>query len=184
MMTYSVRLHSLTRLRLDHDGAGQAALFLECRMAVVPEGTALPDREAVDEGFARRDAREADARDAVHPRRQQDAVPVYRARDRQPVGHSQGHGIALAPVQDRSRQLAVDGRGHLGRAGEIDRHRRDVQVEFGAAQHRVRGLASGQQPRRREAGECRRGAGALQEAAAPTVDVRPLKNVLKHDVPP
>src|SRR3546814_12726638 len=53
-------------------------LFLKVRMAVIPEGAGMSDRELVDEGFTRANAGEAHAGHAVHLERHQDAMPVDR----------------------------------------------------------------------------------------------------------
>src|SRR5215831_2642554 len=71
---------------LDDDRPVDSRLFLKPRMAVIPVGAALMDGKAVNEGFARRDAREAEARHAVHGSGRPYAVPVDRARLAQAVG--------------------------------------------------------------------------------------------------
>ena len=102
-------------------GAVQAGLFLEARMAVIPVRAGLLDREAIGECLARRDAVKTETRHAVHRRRQQDAVPVDRTRRRQRVAHAQRDGVALAPAQQRRRQLSVDDGGGAMSAAEIHR---------------------------------------------------------------
>ena len=124
---------TLAVARLDDDRAVQADLFLKPRMAVIPVRAGLVHREAVRVRLARRDAHEAQARHAVHVGRQDDAVPVDRASHRQRVADAQRHRVALAPAQQRRRQLAVDDRRATHRAGEIDRHLADRQIELAAA---------------------------------------------------
>ena len=53
-----------------------AELLLQTGMAVVPIGTGLLHGKAILEGLAWADAREAQARNAIHRGRQQDTVPV------------------------------------------------------------------------------------------------------------
>ena len=48
--------------RIDDDRAVMALLLLQARMAVIPVGARLADREFVDEGLARPDAGKADSR--------------------------------------------------------------------------------------------------------------------------
>src|SRR3546814_9426183 len=64
--------------RVEDQRAVMAELLLKTRMAVIPEGAGMPDRELVDEGFPGADAGEAHARHAVHLEGQQHAVPVDR----------------------------------------------------------------------------------------------------------
>ena len=75
----AIELLRVTSARLDDDRAVQAALFLKPRMAVIPIGAALMDRETVGEGFAGCDAGETQTRHPVHLRGRADAVPMDRA---------------------------------------------------------------------------------------------------------
>src|SRR5262252_6141250 len=105
-------------------------------MAVVPIGAALIYREAVDEGFAGRDAAEAESRHAVHRRGRAHAVPMDRTRLAQAVGDGKRYGVALAPAQDGRRDLAIDpGRRGLP-AVKGERHGPDLERKFGAAEDR------------------------------------------------
>src|SRR6516164_8445697 len=114
----------------DDDRPINTRLFLKPRIAVIPVGAALMHRKAVDEGFAGRDAAEAEARHAVHGRGRAHAMPVDRARLSQTIGDGKRHGIAFAPAQYRSRDLAVDaGRGHRP-AGDVHRHRPDLELKL------------------------------------------------------
>ena len=75
---------------------------------MVPVRTGLTDREAVGEGFARRDPVEAEAGDAVLVEREEEAVPVDRA-DLVEVVRDVDHGILpLTQPQQRSRDRTAD----------------------------------------------------------------------------
>ncbi len=115
-------------LRFDDDGAVGAFLLLQAGMAVIPVGAALHDGEAVGEGLARRNARIADARHAVLPERQDQAVPVNRAGHRQTVGHVDDDVFAFLEAKHRARRLAVVGDRLLRRAVVIDRDLLDHEV--------------------------------------------------------
>ncbi|MNQ93124.1 hypothetical protein D3C85_1085740 [compost metagenome] len=132
----AVVLEGLRLLRFDHDGAVDAQLLLEAGMAVVPVGAVLLHLEAVLIHAIRGDAGEAEARHAIHVGRQDDAVPVDGGVLVQAIAHPQGHGVALAPAQQRAGQGAVDGLGESRLAGEVHRRLANEQVEFGAAEHR------------------------------------------------
>jgi hypothetical protein len=67
-------------------------------------GAALTYREAVDEGFAGRDAAEAQPRHAVHRRGRAHAVPMDRARLAQAVGDGKGQATGIRNV-GRSRKI-------------------------------------------------------------------------------
>ena len=113
-----------------------AELLLKARMAVIPVGAALLDREAVVVGRARLDAGEAEPGHAVHVGRQDDAVPVNRGVLVECVGHAQPHRVAFAPAQQRPRHRSVDGQGRAVPAGDVDLGLADAQAEVGARQHR------------------------------------------------
>src|SRR3546814_1307078 len=76
--------------RVDHDRAVMPHLLLSARMAVIPVGAALPNRELIDEGLTRADAGKAHAWHTVHREWHEKAVPMDRAvlvelvGDRQP----------------------------------------------------------------------------------------------------
>ncbi|MCY1281560.1 hypothetical protein D9M70_303700 [compost metagenome] len=159
-------LVGLRLLRVDHDGAVHAHLFLQAGMAVVPVGAVLLHLEAVLVHAVRGDAGEAEARHAVHVGRQDHAVPVDGGVFVQAVAHPQGHGVAFAPAQQRAGEGAVDGLGDSRLAGEVHRRLADEQVELGAAEYR--GLAgAGHRPDGRfpqpEATEYAAGGQALDE---------------------
>src|SRR5215472_8311507 len=150
---------------LDDDRAVNARLFLEAGMAVVPVGTTLTHGEAVDEGFARRDTGKAEAGHAIHRRGRAHAVPVDRRRFAEAIGDGKGHGIAFAPAQDRSRDLAVNAGRRDRPAGDVDRHGSDFELELGPAEDRCgRGECTAQGPRQNHERAGR--SGTLQEAAA------------------
>ncbi|MNS85645.1 hypothetical protein D3C72_1195180 [compost metagenome] len=116
--------------RVDDDGAIVAHGLLHPRMAVIPVGARLPDRELIDKGLARLDAWEADPRHPVHLERQQQAVPVDRGVLVQGVRHRQAHVLALAHPQQGRGQQAVDGEG-VARSpadGEVGMAHRQVDV--------------------------------------------------------
>src|SRR3546814_16625647 len=54
-------------------------LLLSARMAVIPVGAALPNRELIDEGLTRADAGKAHAWHTVHREWHEKAVPMDRA---------------------------------------------------------------------------------------------------------
>ncbi|MCY1295141.1 hypothetical protein D9M70_444690 [compost metagenome] len=81
------------------------------------------------------DAFEAQAGNAVHVGRQQDAVPVDRSVFTQAVAHAQGDRVAFPPAQDRPGERAVDGHCGAGGTGEVHRSFADEQVEFAAGQY-------------------------------------------------
>ncbi len=158
----------LRLLGIDDQRAVDAELLLEARVAVIPVGPALLDLEAVLVHAVRRDAGEAEAGHAVHVGRQQDAVPVDRGLLRQAVAHAQGHGVTLAPAQQRAGNAAIDGHGGAPAAGEVDAHGVDGQVELAAAEYR-RLAGAGQRPDglapQPESGEGAAGGEAFDEGA-------------------
>ncbi|MNJ36596.1 hypothetical protein D3C77_313900 [compost metagenome] len=119
--------------RVDDDGTIMADRFLQARMAVIPVGARLLQRELIDEGLARLDAGEADPRHPVHLERQQQAVPVDRRVLVQRVGHRQAHVLALAHPQQGRGQEAVDRHCVAGAPadGEVGTAHRQVDVRPG-----------------------------------------------------
>ncbi len=81
--------------RIDDERAVVPHRFLKVGVAVIPERPRLLDRELVDEGLARLDAGETDARHAIHLEREQKAVPVDRGVLIQGVGHRQPDILTL-----------------------------------------------------------------------------------------
>ena len=81
--------------RIDDERAVVPHRFLKVGVAVIPERPRLLDRELVDEGLARLDAGETDARHAIHLEREQKAVPVDRGVLIQGVGHRQSDILTL-----------------------------------------------------------------------------------------
>ena len=132
---------------LDEERPVHAALFLEGRVAVIPVRARLPDLKPIDVGLARSDAVEAEARNAVHVRGKQDAVPMNRrVVFTQRVRDTQRDRVAFLPSQNRRRQRTVDGLGHLRRAREVHELFADLQVELGAGQYRRLLARSGLRP--------------------------------------
>jgi len=121
--------------RHNDNGPVHAQHLLKSAVGVVPVGAGLPDLEAVGEGFTRFNARETDARHAVHLKRQNQAVPVNRGILGKAVGDPQGDGVAFPPDQGGGRNGAVDGDRHPRIACEIDWRLVNDQVELGAAEH-------------------------------------------------
>ena len=116
--------------RLDDDGAVNAALLLQVGVGVVPIGSALADGKFVVERFAGPDGREAEVRDAVHPGRDQDAVPVDGGILVHPVMDADTGEVSLPEAQGRARDAAVDGHGFGGLSREVDRLPGDGQIVF------------------------------------------------------
>ncbi|MNS77115.1 hypothetical protein D3C72_1106890 [compost metagenome] len=141
---------------VDDDGTVMADRLLQPRMAVIPIGARLLQRELIDEGLARLDAGEADPRHAVHLERQQQAVPVDRGVLVQGVRHRQAHVLALAHPQQGRGQQAVDGEG-VARSpadGEVGMAHRQVDVrprqrrQIGPQPRRTRLRPGGHQARK------------------------------------
>ena len=123
---------------LDDERTIHAALFLECRMAVIPVRPPLTHREPVRVRVSRSNAVEAQPRHAVHVGGHQDAVPVNRRILAERIGHAQGDGVPFPPAQRGGRDGAVHGHGQSSRAGEVHQRLADVEVEFRAGQcHRL-----------------------------------------------
>ena len=93
---------------LNNECAVVAELFLEARVTVVPVGAGLIHGKPILECLARTDAREAQPRDAVHLRRQDDAVPVDRGVFGESVVHADDRLISLAEAQHGARHGTVD----------------------------------------------------------------------------
>ncbi|MNZ65412.1 hypothetical protein D3C78_836050 [compost metagenome] len=119
---------------VDHQRSIDPGLLLKARVAVVPVGTVLVQREAVFVEAVGGDALETQAWHAIHVGRQDDPVPMNRGVLLQPVTHANGHGVALAPAQQRAGNATVDGHGGARGTGEIDRCFADPQVELATAQ--------------------------------------------------
>ncbi len=105
-------------------------------MAVIPIRAALLHRKAIDKGLAGRDAGEADAGNAIHLERHQNAVPMDGTGHAQAVGDAQRDRGALAPTQDRTGQHPVNRGRHARGAGVVDRGFSNIERELGAGQHR------------------------------------------------
>ena len=97
----AVGVNGLRAGRVDDDRAVHAGEFLKAGMGMIPVGAALLNLEAIGEGFARRDTVEADARNAVHLKWQNDAVPVDGSGFTQRVGDPDRNRFSFAPTQGR-----------------------------------------------------------------------------------
>ena len=86
-------------------------------MRVVHVGAMLTQRELVGVGLSRLDVRLAQAADAVHPARQQNAVPVNGGVLGEFVRHQDPDSVALDRFDGRARCAAVVAPGFHGRAG-------------------------------------------------------------------
>ena len=95
--------------RFDHDGPVNAALLLQVGVGVVPVGSALADGEFVGEHFAGPDGRKAKAGNAVHPGRDQGAVPVDGRVLAHPVMDVDAGEVPLPEAQGGPRAAAVNG---------------------------------------------------------------------------
>src|SRR5439155_7049268 len=82
-------LHHLVEVRVVHEGAG------------------LLERELVLESLPGRDRALVEARDAVHPVRQGDAVPVTARRLREVVRDVEADAIVLDGLDERAGRLSV-----------------------------------------------------------------------------
>src|SRR3546814_5342793 len=94
-------------------------LLLAARMAVIPVGAALPNRELIDEGLTRADAGKAHAWHTVHREWHEKAVPMDRAVLVELVGDRQPDILPLLEAEPRRGHGAVDAdrvRRQLGRA--------------------------------------------------------------------
>src|SRR3546814_1643044 len=83
-------------------------LFLQARVAVIPIGARLDDRNFVNEGRTRLDPRKADAGNAVHLERQDQPVPMYRAILVEIVDDPQPRLLPFLQADERSGDRAVD----------------------------------------------------------------------------
>ena len=122
--------------RLDYDGAVQSRLFLKSRMAVIPEGAALPHIKLIGERFTGSYAIKADTWDTIHVGGQNHSVPVDGRVVSQIIGHAQRNSIAFPPTQDRAGYRAVDCGCRSIPAGVIDRLVSNIDVKIRAAQRR------------------------------------------------
>lgn len=92
------------------------------RVGVVHERAVLPHAELVDVGLAGRDVGLEQSADAVHPVRQEDAVPVDGRVFRQPVRDVDADVVALDDLDRRAGSAAVVAPG-------LDRHARGELLE-------------------------------------------------------
>ena len=117
----TVVTEGLGLLGIDDQRAVYADLLLQPRVTVIPVGTVLVDLELVLIHAVRGDAMEAQARNTIHVRRQDDAVPMDGGVLLEAVAHAQCDGIAFAPTKNRPRERAVDGHGRARCAGDVHR---------------------------------------------------------------
>ena len=103
-----VGVHPFAFLRRDDDRAERPFRLLQVRVAVIPVGAGLDDREGVGEGLARLDPVEADRRHAVLLIRQDQAMPVDRGVLVEIVGDVERHLFAFREPQHRPRRRAVE----------------------------------------------------------------------------
>ena len=106
--------------RIDDQRTEMTHRFLQAGMAVIPIGARLANREVVGERLARANAREADARHAIHLEGQQNAMPVDGGVFIQRVGDGEARVLAFAKAYKRRRQRAVDGDGVAGAAADTE----------------------------------------------------------------
>src|SRR5262249_18375880 len=119
---------------LDDDRAVVSHLLLKSAVAVIPVGSALMNQEAVHEGLVRHDPRKAEAGDAVHRGGHSNSMPMNRGMLLEVIGDRDGHGVALAPMQDRTWDRAVDCGCNRWMPGKIDGRFFDSQIEVTAVQ--------------------------------------------------
>ncbi len=101
---------------------------------MIPVRSRLIHSELVCKRFTGGDAVETDARNSVHIRRNDDSVPMDRSRRGQTVRDAHGHEVPFAPVQQRTRHEAIDGRGDTTSACQVDGQLIDSEVEIRAPQ--------------------------------------------------
>ena len=121
--------------RIDDDRAEMPHRFLQPRMAVVPIGPRLADRELIDEGLAGLDARKADARHAIILKRQQQAVPMDRRVLGERVGNRKADVLAFLEANQRAGDAAVDGDGMARAAADAVHRVTDAELDVFAGQH-------------------------------------------------
>ena len=126
---FPVISHWVCTCRIYDDRTVMAELFLQTRMGVIPVSAILRHLELIFERFARFDAREADARHAVHMEGDKQSVPMDRGVFGKPVGDVHCDVIALAQPQERTGKCAIDSGCHTGFAVEPDRELPNFEVE-------------------------------------------------------
>ncbi len=101
--------HFIPVARMDDEHAHHPHRHLRqlVRMRVIHVGAVLLKRELIRERFARHDRWLGEPGDAIHPARQDDAVPVHRRRFAKLVGDEQSHTIALDGFDGRPGCRAV-----------------------------------------------------------------------------
>ena len=125
---FSVALNRVFAYRIDDHWGVQALLLLTARVAVVPIGATLSDTEAVGEGLPWLDAVVAEARDAVHVGRHQEAVPVDRRVLVEIVPDPEDRLLALPQAQERAGDHPVDRPTIGGVATELDPKATDREI--------------------------------------------------------
>src|SRR3546814_6007459 len=101
---FAVVANRILALGVDDDRAVMAHLLLQARMAVIPVGARLDDREFIDEGRPWADAGKADPGHAVELRRDQQPMPVDRAVLVEIVRYRQADGRSLLQPDERCRR--------------------------------------------------------------------------------
>ena len=96
--------------RMNHEHPHHAERLLRhfVAMRVVHVRAMLPQRELVAERLAGGDGRLTEPRNAIHPRGEQNAVPVHTRGRGERVGHVDAHAIALHRFDGGSRRAAVE----------------------------------------------------------------------------
>src|SRR5699024_2876479 len=97
--------------RLDDNGPVDPGLLLKPAVAVVPVGPALADWEAILEGRGRRDAWKAHSWHSVHPRRDEETMPVDGGVLVQRVRDSECDVLSFAEADLGPWNSAIDCRG-------------------------------------------------------------------------
>ena len=118
---FAVVLEGRRLPRLDDERTIQPALFLESRMTVVPVRAGLPHFEAIHVGLTWANAVEAETRDSVHVRGQENAVPMNGRVLVERVRHTQRDRVALFPAKKWRGNGAVHRDCDPGVAGEVHR---------------------------------------------------------------
>ena len=155
--------------------------LLQAGVAVIPVGPRLDDRKLVDEGLARPDARETQARHAVELEGHQQPVPVDRGVLVQAVGDGDLRRLALFETDQRAGRGPVDANGVVGPAIDLDHGMPHAERDLGAGQGCGRRCATGRAPGpRRKQGAGREPASGQRRAVQQLSAVEVLAH---HDGP-
>ena len=129
---------------------------------MIPVCAVLRDGEAIGEGVTCANAREADARNAIHMERHKQTVPVNTGVDIQHIMDAQRNVVALTEANERRRDSAVYTNRLTRPAINIDRKLTDMQIELGRAVMHMPHIAVRRRlrPGRKKAGGAERGGNA------------------------